>query len=246
MKRLVVFLSALFAAVPAYALPVGGPGHALDHEDKTFAITGGVGYNYRFVEGESFKGQDKQDDQTSFRFLVRGEVAVLPWITPMVTVGLADRTRDLTEFDGTLGPLVGLGLRIDPLIQRGDSGIGLGIVTQASYEKSTGNGLSTTPVDPFVDPENFTYAEQSQTADTWHAEVSLLLSRKDGRITLYGGPKLDWDRTIYTKRSEEVEPILPIGVVIGVDYDITPEVFFSAEMENFHQDAIYGMVGARF
>lgn len=243
MKRLALLLTVLFAATPAFALPVGGPGHALDQEDKTFAISGGVGYNYRFVEGEEFRGQDKQDSQTSFRFLVRAEAAVLPWLTPMITAGMADRTRDLTNFEGTLGPLVGAGLRIDPLIQRSDSGVGISIVTQASYEKSTGNG-SSLDLDPDEVDERF--VEQSQTSDTWHVEASVLLTRKDGRVSLYGGPKFDWDRTVYTKRSENTYPILPIGIVIGVDYDITPEIFFTAEMENFHQDAIYGMVGGRF
>lgn len=244
MKRLALPFAALLAGLipsTASALPVGAPGFALEQGRRTFAVSGGVGYTYRFVEGSAFKGQDKLDAQKSFRFLVRGEAAVLPWLTPMVTVGLADRSRTLTEFDGTMGPLLGAGVRFDPLIQEGDDGIGLAIVSQFSYEKSAGSGLSRYK-DFFTDE----YKEQDQRADVWHVEVSAIVSRKEGRFGIYAGPKFDYDRTVFTKRHEITEPILPIGVVVGVDYDITPEVFFTAEMENFHQDALYGLVGARF
>lgn len=244
MQRLAIVFACSFLTFPptvASALPVGAPGFALEQGRRTFAVSGGVGYNYRFMEGSAFKGEDKLDPQKSFRFLVRGELAVLPWLTPLLTVGLADRTRTLTEFDGTLGPLFGAGVRFDPLIQDGDDGIGLALVTQASYEKSIGSGLSR-----YKDIFTEDYVEQDQTAHVYHFEATALISRKEGRFGIYAGPKFDYDRTVYTKRHEVAEPILPVGVVVGVDYDITPEVFFTAEMENFHQDALYGLVGARF
>lgn len=244
MQRLAIlfaFSVVTFLPAVASALPVGAPGFALEQGRRTFAVSGGVGYNYRFMEGSAFKNEDKLDPQKSFRFLVRAEAAVLPWLTPMATIGLADRTRTLTEFDGTLGPLFGAGLRLDPLIQDGDDGIGIAVVTQFSYEKSVGSGLSR-----YKRIETDDYYEQDQTAHVYHFEATALISRKEGRFGIYAGPKFDYDRTVYTKRSEVAEPILPVGVVVGVDYDITPEVFFTAEMENFHQDALYGLVGARF
>jgi hypothetical protein len=246
MKRLAAISLVCLAAWlprPAHALPVGGPGFALAQEDKTFAVTGGVGYSYRLVEGDAYKGQNKIDTQTSLKLLVRAEAAVLPWFTPMLTVGMADRTRYLGKFDGTLGPLVGAGVRFDPVIPERDGGVGFAVLAQGSWEQSSGTGNSL-DVDPDPDVESF--VDQTQRADTWHVELAPIIAFKQARVGLYAGPKLDYERTVYTKRSEDVTPRLPVGVVIGVDYDITPEVFFTAEMENFHQDAIYGLVGGRF
>jgi hypothetical protein len=242
MKRLVLLLGILAVAKPSFALPVGGPGFALDQDDRKFAVTGGLGYTYRPVEGENFAGEDRKDYQSSFRFLMRAEAAVLPWFTPGVYLGYGDRSRSLTAFEGTLGPIFGFAARLDPLIQKHDSGIGIAVIPQFSYENSVGRG-KVTRRNRFGDK---TVAEESETATTWHYETTALLSRKEGRVGLYAGPKFDYDRSVYTSRHETVTPILSFGVVVGVDYDITPQVFFSAEMDNFHQDALHVLVGGRF
>lgn len=242
MKRLVLMLGILAVAKTSWALPVGGPGYALAQDDRQFAITGGLGYSYRPVEGENFAGEDRQDNQGSFRFLLRAQAAVLPWFTPGIYVGYGDRSRSITDFEGTLGPILGFGLRFDPLIQDGDNGIGIAVIPQFSYENSKGRGKVTR-----TDAVGFkSRSEESETATTWHSELTALVSRKEGRVGMYAGPKFDFDRTVYTTRSEVVEPQLAFGIVVGVDYDITPQIFFTAEMENFHQDALHGMVGGRF
>ena len=157
-------------------------------------------------------------------------------------LGYGDRSRSLTKFDGAMGPLVGAGARIEPLQQHRDRGITVTLFPQVSYAKSAGRGLVNRR-----DWKGDIYSTQdADTATTWQFETSLLVSRKDGRVTIYAGPKFDWESTHYSTRNETVDPVLPIGVVVGLDYDVTPEVFFMAEMENFHQDAIHLMVGGRF
>ncbi len=242
MKRLVLMLGMLAVAKTTWALPVGGPGYALAQDDRQFSITGGLGYSYRPVEGENFAGEDRQDYQSSFRFLLRAQAAVVPWFTPGLYIGYGDRSRSITDFEGALGPILGLGLRFDPLIQEGESGIGVAVIPQFSYENSKGQGKVTRR-----DPFGFkSISLESDTATTWHAELTALVSRKEGRLGFYAGPKFDYDRTVYTSRSEVVEPQLAFGVVVGVDYDITPQIFFTVEMENYHQDALHAMVGGRF
>lgn len=46
-----------------------------------------------------------------------------------------------------------------------------------------------------------------------------------------------------TDNDDEWEGKLKFGIVIGIQYFVNPNVFFSAEMHNFDQDAIYGGVG---
>ena len=264
-KRAFFFLLALPFALPsaAWALPVGSPGAALESTRQDMSVTGSIGFTSRRVHGDDF-ARDRYDTQSSFRFLVRGQYSFMPWFSPSITLGLNNRYRRLTDFSSELGPVLGLGFRIDPIIQRGDSGFGIALVPQLSYESSQGhghyrvrNGQGLFEESPDVDgvPETLRYRSR-----TFHAELSLLFSRKEGRISFYGGPKLDWDHTRYARpicdaaqgiqecdtRTETVRPVHPLGVVVGLDYDVTPQIFFSAEMENFHSSAIYALVGGRF
>lgn len=241
MKRLLIVVGLVFLASPALASPVGAPGFSLYHKDQDFSVSGGAGYTHRQVRSDSFD-EDKYDTQSSFRTLVRAQYAVLPWVTPMATLGLADRRRRLTDFSGELGILAGGGVRLDPIIQRHATGFGVSVILQGSYERSPGRGTVPVVTDDVVTEEE----DQREHSTTWHGEATVLVSRKEGRISFYGGPKFDYDLTRYSERGEYVRPFNPFGIVIGVDYDVTPEVFFTAEMENFHKDSIYLLVGGRF
>ncbi len=245
MKRFLLTLLSVFIAAPAWALPAGAPGFALHNREQDFSITGGLGYAHRQVRGAHF-ADTAYDTQSTIRFVVRGQYAVQPWLTPMLTVGMGDRSRKLTDFSGELGVIAGAGLRIDPVIQRRNTGFGVAVVVQGSYERSSGTGRYR-----IFDEDDNRFREsgvlkQADLAQTWHLDATLLFSRKEGRVSFYGGPRFDYDWTYYDTRDELVRPYNPFGIVIGIDYDVTPEVFFSAEMENFHQDSLYILVGGRF
>ena len=243
MKLLLIVVGMILLAAPAAASPVGAPGFSLYHKEQDFSVSGGAGYTHRRVRSDTFD-DNQYDTQGSFRTLVRAQYAVLPWLTPMGTVGLADRRRRLTEFSGELGLLAGVGLRVDPIIQRQATGFGVALLLQGSYERSPGRGHTRVPSALGCMRESD--ERMADAATTWHGEATLLISRKEGRISFYGGPKVDYDLTRYEEREEWVRPQNPFGIVIGVDYDVTPEVFFTAEMENFHKDSIYLLVGGRF
>lgn len=246
--RFIVALFALFVALApsVYALPVGGPAAPL--RPQQFSGQAGVGYTHRQVAGDHF-GRDKFDSQSSFRFLLRGEYAVTRWFTPIVTLGLNDRSRRLTDFEGRLGALFGVGARFD-IVQDVPSEFSLSLIGQVSYENSEGTGryrIKDSITGEFS--ESKANDERADSARVWHSEATLLFAKRSGFITFYGGPKLDYDWTYYRTRKEEVRPFYPFGLAIGVDYQVTdrsPDVFFTLEMENFSQDAIYAMVGGRF
>lgn len=59
----------------------------------------------------------------------------------------------------------------------------------------------------------------------------------------YAGIKFSETDVKNTESNEEWEGKFKFGIVIGIQYFVNPNVFFSAEMHNFDQDSIYGSVG---
>jgi len=59
----------------------------------------------------------------------------------------------------------------------------------------------------------------------------------------YGGVKFSETSVTNTTTDDSWQGKLKFGILIGIEYFVNPNVFFSAEMHNFDQDAIYGSVG---
>jgi hypothetical protein len=70
-------------------------------------------------------------------------------------------------------------------------------------------------------------------------QFALLISHKDDNWNIYAGPK-------YAQLQNGAHADQKVGIVIGMDYSVTPMVFFTAEMHNFTDDALYMGVGYRF
>ena len=70
-------------------------------------------------------------------------------------------------------------------------------------------------------------------------QFSGVISHQAVNWIIYAGPK-------YSQLQNGAEADQKVGIVIGLDYSITPMVFFTAEMHNFSDDALYVGVGYRF
>lgn len=70
-------------------------------------------------------------------------------------------------------------------------------------------------------------------------QFSGILSHQEDNWEVYAGPK-------YAQLRNGTEAEQKVGIVIGLDYSVTPLVFFTAEMHNFTDDALYLGVGYRF
>jgi hypothetical protein len=70
-------------------------------------------------------------------------------------------------------------------------------------------------------------------------QFALLISHKDDNWNIYAGPK-------YAQLQNGAHANDKVGIVIGMDYSVTPMVYFTAEMHNFSDDALYVGVGYRF
>ncbi|MDD5222715.1 MAG: hypothetical protein PHE84_01885 [bacterium] len=70
-------------------------------------------------------------------------------------------------------------------------------------------------------------------------QFSLIVSHKESNWNVYAGPK-------YAQLENGEDADQKVGIVIGMDYSVTPMVFFTAEMHNFTDDGLYVGVGYRF
>lgn len=70
-------------------------------------------------------------------------------------------------------------------------------------------------------------------------QFSGILSHQENNWNIYAGPK-------YAQLQNGAHADQKVGIVIGMDYSVTPMVFFTAEMHNFTDDALYMGVGYRF
>ena len=70
-------------------------------------------------------------------------------------------------------------------------------------------------------------------------QFSGIISHKESNWDIYAGPK-------YAQLQNGTHAAQKVGMLIGLDYSVTPMVFFTAEMHNFTDDAFYLSVGYRF
>jgi hypothetical protein len=66
---------------------------------------------------------------------------------------------------------------------------------------------------------------------------------RNNNVIPYAGIKFSDTSVKNTENNDEWEGKWKFGIVIGIQYFVNPNVFFSAEMHNFDQDSIYGGVG---
>lgn len=66
---------------------------------------------------------------------------------------------------------------------------------------------------------------------------------RSNNVIPYAGVKFSDTDVKNTDTDEEWQGKWKFGIVIGIQYFVNPNVFFSAEMHNFDQDAVYGSVG---
>lgn len=222
----------------AAALPVGVGGAPT----PAFSLRMAAGLGY---------AQRELDNSREFRDSLR-RLSVLGRLSAMVhdrveIIGFfhgADGDRHLADFQGRMGMGGGGGVRLWGLLQE-QGGVNLGLGAVYGFTENRG----TTGDD---DRRN-----RGGRHDDWLKEhqlqIDLLLSRRVQNWTVYGGAMFDriWLRQAYPSAADEAlyGPLgkakgeLPVGIVVGIDYFVTPLIYFSLEGQNFHEDALYGTIG---
>jgi hypothetical protein len=218
-KMLLVLILLLLAATPAMAAQMGGM-IAMD-KPFSFSLSAAVGYHARqvYLDNDDSTKLDAEQKQ----FLFKPNLSVHEHIALYLQVGFTDLTID--NFRGRLGATYGGGLNLSLLPKRRydkfNVGIDIAMLMFDSEDDITYNVLE------YSGGLYFTY-------DTRQMSYYLALQYSDARY-------------------ECDEPGVPdlladdhFGVVMGIDYLITPEVFFIGEMHNFDEDFILLGVGYWF
>ncbi|MBI2890706.1 MAG: hypothetical protein HYY13_07965 [Nitrospirae bacterium] len=165
--------------------------------------------------------------QTSIRPIVlKAQVSALDWMNPYGVFGLADLRLDETNFEGTMKPFFGGGVVLR-LLDSLEAGPDVSLQAHSVYTYNddylTGKGVDA----------KLTY---------WEIQAALYLHKRISNFIPYMG--IGYSDTpflseITGKGDVSYRPrSIPIGLLAGLDYFVTPELYLHSELHNFAEDAI--------
>jgi len=217
---------ALILAVPilAEAGTLGALGYNL--EQWSFSASAAVGFSQQDVHVKT--NRDIDDEATSSRFGIKLAFAPLNWLDVYGLVGAADWRLDEGSFKGVLGTHYGGGvrLRLFPWFWEETGIFNFDVDSQASAMSTSDD-----KVDAYI----------------WEYQWSGILSKEFQLFTLYGGAKYVLGGVNFSPGGTgNMSPDMFWGVFIGVDYFVTPYIFFSTELNIFTKTAISLGVGFKY
>lgn len=228
---LLLLLGGLWLAAPGQATPLAGPGYNLDQ--LSFSVAAVVGFAWRDIH--VIEDNDKGDDATSSRLGVRATFSPLWFLDVYGNIGTADWRMQEPGFDSVLGLLYGGGLRLRlfPWFWEEEGLFNLELDAQAmALSLRSGNA------------SKHDFGHETADAELWEYQISLMASKTFQFLVPYGG--ICYDRlgvNFSPGGSQNIESDFHWGVFIGLDYFVTPMVFFSAELHIFSETSLYLGVG---
>ncbi len=139
------------------------------------------------------------------------------WFCGYVFGGFSDMKFDAENFHSPLGPKFGAGIKFS--------------VSSGSYVSLNLDG-------------QFAYQHNSdgQSLDYYELQSFLTISYRYANLYVYGGLSVSESWLDFSGGNSYTASNL-FGVVVGMDYFVTPTLFMTVEMHNFDKDAIYIGVG---
>lgn len=200
----------------------------------------GLGYGHRELDND----RAYRDSLRRLSILGRISLQVHDRVELLGVFLGADGDRKLADFLGRMGMGGGGGARGWLLLQE-QAGVNLGISAQYGYTENRGTTGDDDRRNPTSRHDDWLMEHQLQ--------IDLLLSRRVQNWDIYGGAVFDriWLRQVRPSTADEdlygplgkAKGEMPVGIVVGIDYFVTPLVFFNLEGQNFHEDALYGSIG---
>lgn len=209
-------------APAARAFQMGMPGMVGQDGDVVLSASTGIQYNL------ILDAPVKHQYDSIFQYNVLGKIGYAPvkWFEPVAMVGGATYKHKRSDFVGKFAPMFGLQLRFAPV--NNDKGFFFAIDPGMMYQPIRGSIGSTADLKAhkvdFAGGATFGY-----NAD---------------RVSFFAG-----GRYTYLFVKEQTQPKLKNhsgGIYGGVDYFVTPNVYFGLEAQNFDSQAIFAGVGGRF
>ena len=182
-------------------------------------------------------------------------------LTTTVYVGLIDRTVKLNSVDEnftsnmlTVRATYGLSDRVDLYATIGKANIqGLGDF-DGSLEDIYGGGVkfllfegvNKTRITINADARFLETSEGGVDADYRELSAAVIISKRRGNLTPYGGIKLSDVEIDISGQPGEWEEKKGTGFFAGVDYFVNPNVYFTGEIHVFAENTVYAGVGYNF
>ncbi len=216
-RRKVTMAAVIFSFLlpsAGFAANVGGLSSSVGKQKFSFCAN--IGYLLRET-----KIKDHGEKEVSSRqFLIKADYGLLDRLDLYGEVGVADLQIEQKEFRGALSTIYGGGIKLS-LLPLSANGLNFFLNGQILAFSSKDGGAE---------------------ADFLEYQGAATLCFKSNNFATYGGVRVS-QVVIDYKDQGTLKAKNLVGVFLGIDYFVNPKVFFTGEMHNFDQDALYLGVG---
>ena len=220
------------AATAATAVPIGAPAQAL--RPRSFSVSALVGFALRDVHEDRDSGIGEM--ATSSRLLVKATFAPTRFLDLYGTVGAADWRMREAGLESVLGVWYGGGfrLRVFPWFWQEDGFLNVEIDAQA-LALSTSSGSANAGA----------FGNRDVRVGYWEYQGTLLVSKRFEVFVPFVGVCYNRSGVHFVPGgSRNSRPDFDWGALVGLEYSITPQVYFTGEVHIFTENSFY--LGAGF
>ncbi len=216
MKReiLTAVILSLLLPAPGFAANVGGLSNSVGNH--RFSFCANIGYLLR----ETKNGALGEKKVSSRQFLFKVDYGLFDRLDLYGEIGVADLQIEQDEFQGSLNTIYGGGIKLS-LLPLPSEGLNFLLDGQILAFSNKDGGTE---------------------VDFLEYQGTPIICFKSNNFTTYGGVRVSQVVIDYepwgTLKAKNL-----VGVFLGIDYFVNPKVFFTGEMHNFDQDALYLGVG---
>lgn len=215
MKRSVLILClSLFIPSPVFATHIGGM--SLPPGKNRLSFGAHVGYPERSVSSDR-----NEATSGSIQLLARGEYGAYTRLGLFIEGGVSDLRFKDDGFRGILGGAFGLGMK--------------GVIFDPEEQK--------TNVCFFLEGLTFKSESSDRRALVFEYQAALLVEFTAENTTTYGGLKVSQMDITLKPYKEKYSSDNNLGALFGMDYLVTPQVYFNGEIQIYDQQAIFVSVG---
>lgn len=217
--RLIPALILVFSLMPGsvFAGSVGALG--LRVGQQRLVISTDVSYIQRDVTAD-----DAEDEITCHRLIAKVQYGVIDYVDLYGQIGFSDLIFKDAEFESTIDFIYGGGVKITPVVSAAED-IFASIDLQFLYSN---------PSDHHISAKYYEYHAAAVVAGKWETFYP------------YGG--LRYSNVVIDVEDvrEDAKGDVNVGVFLGSEYFVNPNVFFNLEIKIFDVNAIYLGVGYKF
>ena len=228
----ILLAASCLAATAVLAAPVGGPAQAL--RPMSFSASAMVSFALRDVHADQHPGDGEM--ATSSRLLVKATFAPLRFLDVYGTIGAADWRMRGAGLESTLGAWYGGGfrLRVFPWFWQETGFLNVELDGQIA-------GLSTRS----ASADRSAFGSGRVRVEYFEYQATLLASKRFEVFVPYLGVCYNRSGVKFSPGgSRDARPDFEWGALVGLEYFVTPQVYFTAEVHIFTENSF--TLGAGF